>query len=155
MGKAVNTGGRSMAKIIAVCLSEKKGTKKKDIGFGILKTNRGLQGDAHAKKDWHRQVSLLDNSSIEKMRGKGLTLCPGDFAENLTTEGIELMSLPIGTKLKTKRGVELEITQIGKECHQHCQIYQQVGMCVMPLEGVFARVLKGGDVASGDELEIV
>jgi MOSC domain-containing protein YiiM len=89
------------------------------------------------------------------MRAKGLTLSPGDFAENLTTEGLELMTLPIGTRLKTGRGVEMEITQIGKECHHHCQIYRQVGMCVMPLEGVFARIIAGGEVAAGDTIEIV
>lgn len=144
-----------MAKIIAVCTSEKKGTKKRDIGCGVLEVDFGLQGDAHAKQGWHRQISLLDNSSINKMREKGLTLSPGDFAENLTTDGIELMTLPLGTKLKTSRGVELEITQIGKECHQHCQIYKQVGMCVMPLEGVFARILHGGDVAAGDDIEVI
>ncbi|TFG45223.1 MAG: MOSC domain-containing protein [Dehalococcoidia bacterium] len=144
-----------MAKIIAVCTSAKKGTKKKDIGCGVLETDFGLQGDAHATRGWHRQISLLDNSSIDKMRAKGLELSPGDFAENLTTEGIELMTLPIGTLLKTGRGVEMEITQIGKECHQHCQIYRQVGMCIMPLEGVFARIISGGDVTVGDSIEIV
>jgi len=150
-----STGDNQVAKIIAVCTSVKKGTKKKDIGCGVLETDYGLQGDAHAAKGWHRQISLLDNSSIDKMRAKGLTLTPGDFAENLTTEGIELMTLPIGTRLATNRGVQLEITQIGKECHQHCQIYRQVGMCVMPLEGVFARIIEGGEVAAGDTIEVV
>lgn len=144
-----------MAKIVAVCTSIKKGTKKKDIGRGFLEADYGIQGDAHATKGWHRQVSLLDNSSIDKMRAKGLTLSPGDFAENLTTEGLELMALPVGTRLKTGRGVELEITQIGKECHHHCQIYRQVGMCVMPLEGVFARIIQGGEVQAGDTIEVV
>ncbi|MGI2335407.1 MAG: MOSC domain-containing protein [Dehalogenimonas sp.] len=145
-----------MGKIIAVCASVKKGTKKKDIRCGVLETDYGLQGDAHATQGWHRQISLLDNSSINKMRAKGLTLTPGDFAENLTTEGLEiLMTLPIGTRLKTSQGVEMEITQIGKECHQHCQIYRQVGMCVMPLEGVFARILNGGEVAAGDTIDVI
>lgn len=144
-----------MAKIIAVCTSLKKGIKKKDIGCGVLETDYGLKGDAHAAQGSHRQLSLLDNSSIDKMRAKGLTLTPGDFAENITTEGIELMTLPIGTRLTTSRGVRLEITQIGKECHHHCQIYRQVGMCVMPLEGVFARIILGGDVAAGDTIEVV
>lgn len=144
-----------MAKIVAVCTSIKKGTKKKDIGHAFLEEDYGIQGDAHATKGWHRQISLLDNSSIDKMRAKGLTLSPGDFAENLTTEGLELMTLPVGTRLKTGRGVELEITQIGKECHHHCQIYRQVGMCVMPLEGVFARIIRGGKVKAGDTIEVV
>jgi MOSC domain-containing protein YiiM len=144
-----------MAKIVAVCTSVKKGTKKKDIGCGVLETDYGLRGDAHAAQGSHRQLSLLDNSSIDKMRAKGLTLSPGDFAENITTEGIELMTLPVGTQLATNRGVKLEITQIGKECHHHCQIYSQVGMCVMPLEGVFARIIEGGNVAAGDNIEVV
>jgi len=144
-----------MAKIVAVCTSLKKGTKKKDIGCGILETDYGLVGDAHAAAGSHRQLSLLDNSSINKMRAKGLTLVPGDFAENITTEDIELMTLPVGTRLSTSRGVKLEITQIGKECHQHCQIYKQVGMCVMPLEGVFARIIEGGEVVAGDTIEVV
>ncbi|MEL7561813.1 MOSC domain-containing protein [Dehalogenimonas sp. 4OHTPN] len=144
-----------MAKIVAVCTSKKKGTKKKDISHAFLEADYGIQGDAHATKGWHRQISLLDNSSIDKMRAKGLALSPGDFAENLTTEGLELMTLPVGTRLKTGRGVELEITQIGKECHHHCQIYRQVGMCVMPLEGVFARIVRGGEVKAGDTIEVV
>jgi MOSC domain-containing protein YiiM len=143
-----------MAKIVAVCTSVKKGTKKKDVGCGILETDYGLRGDAHAAQGSHRQLSLLDMSSVNKMREKGLTLVPGDFAENITTEGIELMTLPIGTRLATSRGVQLEITQIGKECHHHCQIYRQVGMCVMPLEGVFARIIEGGEVAAGDTIEV-
>jgi MOSC domain-containing protein YiiM len=102
-----------MGKIIGVCTSSKKGTKKRDIGSGVLKADFGLSGDAHARQGWHRQISLLDNSSIDKMRAKGLTLTAGDFAENLTTEGLELKTLPIGSRLRTSRGVELEITQIG------------------------------------------
>ena len=144
-----------MGKIIGVCTSVKKGTKKKDIGSGVLEADYGLNGDAHARAGWHRQISLLDNSSIDKMRAKGLTLQSGDFAENLTTEGLELMTLPIGSRLRTSRGVELEITQIGKECHQHCQIYHQVGMCVMPLEGVFARIITGGEIVTGDDIDVI
>jgi len=144
-----------VAKIIAVCTSVKKGTKKKDIGCGVLETDYGLQGDAHAAKGWHRQISLLDNSSIDKMRAKGLTLTPGDFAENLTVEGLELYSLPVGTKLLVGGEVVLEISQIGKTCHSGCAIFKAVGACIMPKEGVFARVIRGGKIGDGDPVEII
>lgn len=142
-----------MGKVIAVCSSEKKGTRKRNIGSAILKENWGLVGDAHAG-DWHRQVSLLAEESILKMKAKGLELEPGDFAENLTVRGLDLPSLPVGTKLVVGDGVVLEVTQIGKECHHGCAIYQQVGECIMPREGIFARVLKGGKVKVGDRIEV-
>jgi MOSC domain-containing protein YiiM len=151
MNEAIKTEG----KILSVCLSVKRGTKKKDAASGYLSEDFGLVGDAHAEAHSHRQLSLLDISSVDKMRAQGLDLTYGDFAENLTTEGLSLYTLPVGTRLVTSRGVGLEITQIGKECHHHCQIYRQVGMCVMPLEGVFARIIKGGEVHAGDSLKVV
>ena len=144
-----------MAKIIAVCKSNKKGTRKQDIVEGFLKKDYGLIGDAHADSDTHRQVSLLALSSIEKMRRLGLDLKAGDFAENLTVEGMELVSLPIGTRLALGQGVLLEVTQIGKECHTGCAIFQQIGKCIMPSEGIFAKVIKGGPVKTGDEISIL
>jgi MOSC domain-containing protein YiiM len=139
-----------MAKIIAVCTSEKKGTVKEDVREGIFQDNLGMVGDAHADCGTHRQVSLLAMSSIDKMKKLGLDVKPGDFAENLTTEGIDLVSLPVGTRLNVGKEVILEITQIGKECHSGCAIFKQVGKCIMPKEGVFARVLRGGLVKTGD-----
>lgn len=140
--------------VVAVCLSEKKGTTKHQVPEGILKTDFGLEGDAHAG-NWHRQVSLLAEESIEKMRNEGLDLGYGDFAENITTRGLVLYELPVGTQLKIGSEVLLEITQIGKECHQGCEIAQKVGHCVMPREGVFARVLTGGRVRPGDEITVL
>ena len=142
-----------MGKIIAVCTSEKKGMRKKNIGTGIMKVNFGLEGDAHGG-DWHRQISLLAMESIKKMQDKGLDVVPGDFAENLTTEGIELPTLPIGTKLRIGDKGLGEVTQIGKECHTKCAIYYQAGDCVMPKEGIFIKVLEGGPVQVGDEIEV-
>jgi MOSC domain-containing protein YiiM len=144
-----------MARVIAVCKSEKKGTKKKDVGAGLLKAEFGLVGDAHADCCTHRQVSLLAMESIDKMRALGLDVDPGDFAENLTTEDMDLVSLPVGTRISVGEQIVLEITQIGKECHTGCAIYRQVGKCIMPEEGVFARVIKGGPVRTGDRIKVV
>jgi MOSC domain-containing protein YiiM len=143
-----------MAKVIAVCTSKTKGVRKEDIKCGILKTEYGLVGDAHADSGWHRQVSLLANESIDKMRKMGYEVGPGDFAENLTCEGIELFTLPIGTCLTIGKEVLLEVSQIGKECHSGCAIFKLTGKCIMPKEGIFARVIKGGAVKTGDEIEI-
>ena len=143
-----------MGKILAVCISEHKGERKKNIGQGVLVENHGLEGDAHAG-DWHRQVSLLAMESIKKMQEKGLDVGPGDFAENLTTEGIDLVSLPIGTKLKIGEQALGEVTQIGKKCHNRCAIYYQAGDCVMPREGIFIRVLQGGPVKVDDRIEVI
>ena len=143
-----------MGKIVAVCTSEKKGMRKKNMGNGKLIEDFGLEGDAHGGP-WHRQVSLLALESIDKMRKLGLDVNPGDFAENLTTEGIDLVVLPIGTRLKIGTGAEGEVTQIGKECHNRCAIYYQAGDCVMPKEGIFIKVLKGGPVAVGDKVEVL
>ncbi|HBP66375.1 MAG TPA: MOSC domain-containing protein [Desulfosporosinus sp.] len=143
-----------MGKIIAVCTSQKKGMKKKNVGEAILKVGFGLEGDAHGG-DWHRMVSLLGVESIKKMTDKGVDVGPGDFAENLTTEGLELFTLPIGTKLKIGETSIGEVTQIGKECHTKCQIFKQLGECVMPKEGIFIRLLEGGVVRSGDSIEVM
>ncbi len=143
-----------MSKVIAVCRSDKKGTRKETVAEGTLREEYGLVGDAHADCSTHRQVSLLAKESIEKMRNLGLDVGPGDFAENLTTEGIALASLPIGTKLSVGKDVTLEITQIGKECHAGCAIFREVGKCIMPKEGVFARVIRGGVVGTGDQIGI-
>ncbi len=143
-----------MAKLVAVCTSERKGMRKKNVGEGILVPNFGLEGDAH-RGDWHRQVSLLALESIQKMQKLGLDVVPGDFAENLTTEGIDLVTLPIGTKLRIGATGLGEVTQIGKECHTKCAIYYQAGDCVMPKEGIFIRVLEGGPVAVGDAIEVM
>ena len=143
-----------MAKIIAVCTSKKKDTKKEAIAEGALKKDYGLVGDAHADSGTHRQVSLLAIESINKMRRLGIEVDPGAFAENLTCVGINLASLPVGTHLSVGKEIILEITQIGKECHTPCAIYYQVGQCVMPTEGVFARVIHGGPVSTGDTIEV-
>jgi MOSC domain-containing protein YiiM len=140
-------------KVIAVSTSEKKGEKKVNIGKGELVVNFGLKDDVHGG-DWHRQVSLLAMESIEKIRAKGLDVKPGDFAENITTEGIILHSLPIGTKMKIGESLA-EVTQIGKECHNKCNIYHTVGDCVMPREGIFVKILKGAPVAIGDRIEVI
>ena len=144
-----------MTKIIAVCKSEKKGIRKEDVAEGFLKEDYGLVGDAHADYCTHRQVSLLAIESINKMRGLGFDINPGDFAENLTTQGLEIVSLPKGTRLSVGKEVLLEITQIGKECHSACAIRRQIGKCIMPKEGVFARVIRGGFVRTGDQIERV
>lgn len=142
-----------MAEVLAVCISEKKGERKKPVEAVELRENHGIVGDAHAG-DWHRQVSLLAQESIDKMRALGLDVNAGDFAENITTKGIELVSLPIGSRLRIGETL-LEVTQIGKECHTRCAIYYQAGDCVMPKEGIFARVITGGTIRPGDGIEIV
>jgi len=139
--------------IIAVCTSERKGTRKRDVGQAELRTEWGIEGDAHAGP-WHRQVSLLAWESIQKIRELGLNVGPGSFAENITTRGINLVELPVGTRLRLGE-TEVEVTQIGKICHERCAIYYQAGDCVMPREGIFVRVLKGGTVKTGDAIEVV
>jgi len=143
-----------MSKIIAVCRSKEKGTKKEEIAEGILKEGLGLVGDAHADSSTHRQVSLLAIESINKMREAGFEVGPGDFAENLTTEGLNLHFLPISTMLSIGKDILLEITQIGKDCHSGCAIFRQIGKCIMPKEGVFARVLRDGTVRAEDEIKV-
>ena len=140
-----------MAQVVAVCISENKGERKTPVGAVELRENHGIAGDAHAG-DWHRQVSLLASESIDKMRALGLKVDSGDFAENVTTSGINLVSLPVGSRLQVGETL-LEITQIGKECHTRCAIFYQAGDCVMPKEGIFARVITGGTIKSGDVIE--
>ena len=133
--------------VVAVCISAEKGQRKTPVDAVELRENHGIVGDAHAG-EWHRQVSLLATESIAKMRALGLDVDSGDFAENITTRGIDLVSLPVGTRLAVGDTV-LEVSQIGKECHTRCAIYHQAGDCVMPKEGIFARVIKGGAVSAG------
>ncbi len=139
------------AEVVAISCSAEKGEQKTPVTSAVFKEDFGIVGDAHAG-NWHRQVSLLALESIDKMRQKGLALKDGDFAENIVTQGIDLLTLPVGTGLALGE-VRLEITQIGKECHQRCAIYEQAGDCVMPREGVFARVVKGGALRAGDPIE--
>ena len=140
-----------MGEVVAVCRSEVKGVRKQVVGSGTLVAGYGLERDAHGG-DWHRQISLLGIESIEKMQAQGAQVAPGDFAENITTRGLDLPALPIGTRLCIGRAV-IEVTQIGKECHQGCEIMNVVGSCIMPKEGIFAKVLAGGEVAAGDKIE--
>jgi MOSC domain-containing protein YiiM len=140
--------------IIAVCRSEKTGTKKEPCGAGMFIEDYGLEGDAHATRGITRQVSLLAEESIDKMRALGLELSPGDFAENLTVTGMRLLDLPVGTRLRVGEEVILEISQIGKTCHSGCAIFKAVGACVMPKEGVFARVIRNGTIRTGDSVEV-
>ena len=138
-------------KVIAVCVSQRKGTVKKNVGQAVLRADWGIEGDAHAGS-WHRQVSLLAWESIETMRARGLDVREGSFAENITTQGLELHTLPVGTRMRIGSAL-VEVTQIGKTCHDGCAIFRTVGDCVMPREGIFVRVLEGGEVAVGDEIE--
>jgi len=140
------------ATLIATCVSKNKGERKTPVSRVETKPDHGIVGDAHAG-DWHRQVSLLARESIAKMQALGLDVDKGDFAENLTTEGIDLVNLPLGTRLEVG-DCELEVTQIGKECHNRCAIYYQAGDCVMPKEGIFARVIRGGELRSGMPIRI-
>lgn len=143
-----------MASVVSVNRSEKKGMMKQPVAEGRLVPDVGLVGDAHAVGG-HRQLSLLAQESIDKMAALCKeTFTPGMFAENITTEGIELYTLPVGTRLKVG-ACGIEITQIGKQCHHHCEIYRRVGSCIMPSEGVFARVLTGGAVKAGDKIEFI
>ena len=141
-------------KIVAVSISDRKGEKKHNIDQARLKMDHGLEQDAHAG-DWHRQVSLLDMQSIARIREKGLDVDPGNFAENITTDGIRLWELPIGARLKLGGQVVVEVTQIGKECHNRCAIFHQVGDCVMPREGIFAKVLQEGTIRPGDTITVL
>jgi MOSC domain-containing protein YiiM len=151
MGQPPEVG--STGQVVAVCSSKKKGTRKRDVHRAELRPDWGIVGDAHAA-DWHRQVSLLAWESIEKMRALGLNVGAGSFAENITTVGLELTTLPIGSCLRLGEAL-VEVTQIGKVCHDRCAIYYQAGDCVMPREGIFVRVCEGGHVQAGDTIEVV
>ena len=150
----MNTNQEASGRIVAVSTSRTKGVKKKNILRGKLIKEYGLENDAHAGK-WHRQLSLLAIENIREMQQKGLDVDSGDFAENITTEGLALWKLPVGTKLSLGDNVLVEVTQIGKTCHSRCAIYHQVGDCVMPKKGIFARVLKGGIVQPGDVIQVL
>jgi MOSC domain-containing protein YiiM len=136
-------------RILSVNVSHRKGVQKTPVEEAELRAGHGIAGDAHAG-DWHRQVSLLADEDVQTMRGQGVEIACGDFAENITTEGVDLASLPVGTRLYLGQAV-MEVPQIGKECHQHCAVYQAVGDCVMPRRGIFARVLQGGRISSASE----
>jgi cyclic pyranopterin phosphate synthase len=142
-----------VACIVSVNISAEKGTKKHPVEEALLRRDHGIQGDAHAG-NWHRQISLLAQESIDRMSALGAKgLAPGIFAENITVRGLELHTLPVGTRLRLGN-CEVELTQIGKECHHHCTVYRQLGRCVMPVEGVFAKVLKGGTLKAGDQVSV-
>ena len=140
-------------RIISVNISKVTGIKKDPISSGVLVKEHGIRNDAHAGP-YHRQISLLAQESINSMREKGADVSPGSFGENLTTQGIDLPLLPVGTILTTSRGASLEVTQIGKVCHDRCAIYKAVGDCVMPREGIFVRVLEGGTISPGDTITV-
>ena len=140
--------------VAAVSVSATKGVKKNNVARIRLRVDHGVEGDAHAG-DWHRQVSLLAQESIDKMQGRGLEVKSGDFAENITTIGLNVVALPVGTRLRIGSEVVLELTQIGKQCHAGCAIMKQVGDCVMPREGVFFKVVTGGEIAPGDEIVVI
>ena len=150
----MDNGLDMMGKIVAVCLSDKKGTQKSNIGSANIVAEHGIEHDAHAGPG-HRQVSLLADESVEKMRHKGLDLTYGDFGENIITQGVDLVGLPVGTRLKLGDSVVGEVTQIGKVCHKRCAIYYQAGDCIMPREGIFIKILIGGTVSSGDPVEVL
>lgn len=140
--------------IVSIAKSKKKGTQKTVIETAHLIRDHGLEGDAHAG-DWHRQVSFLASESIEKSRKKGLDVTFGDFAENISTTGIDWKTIPIGTRFKLGRTAVIEVTQIGKECIKKCAIFYQAGDCIMPREGVFAKVIEGGIINKGDKIEMI
>jgi len=142
-------------KVVSLNISDKKGVRKKPVAEVLVKADYGIEGDAHASSEWHRQVSLLALESVKKMRDMGLDVNPGDFAENITTEGLDLVSLPLGTKINIGGAVVGEVSQIGKVCHTRCAIYYQAGDCVMPKEGIFIKVIKGGMIRVGDSVEVV
>jgi MOSC domain-containing protein YiiM len=141
-------------RVVSVNISHRKGIRKNPVGEAFIKAGFGIEGDAHASSKWHRQVSLLALESITKMQTEGLTVSPGDFAENITTAGIDLLKLTVGTKLMIGDAVEVEVSQIGKKCHTRCEIYNQAGDCIMPKEGIFVRVVKGGRVKNGDSIKV-
>jgi MOSC domain-containing protein YiiM len=151
---ATTNGSRTRGRIKAISVSKEKGTRKVNVPEAQLRTDFGIIGDAHAA-NWHRQVSLLAVESIDRMAAKGAKVSPGDFAENITTEGIDLLKLPTGSKLKLGKRVELEITQFGKKCHSRCEIFEQVGDCIMPREGIFAKVTRPGSIKVGDVIEVI
>ena len=150
MARAATTEG----KVKAISISEQRGTPKSNVPAVRLSVGLGIEGDAHAGR-WHRQLSLLGIESIAKMNARGAEVGPGDFAENITTEGIDLLRLPVGTRLRLGAECEIEVTQLGKVCHDRCEIFKRVGDCIMPREGIFAKVLKGGEIRAGDCIKVI
>jgi MOSC domain-containing protein YiiM len=146
--------GKMKGRVVSVNISGKKGIRKKPVKEAEIATGYGIKGDAHASSTWHRQISLLAIESIKKMQDLGLKVNPGDFAENITTEAIDLLRLPIGALMKIGNA-EAEVSQIGKECHTRCAIYYKTGDCVMPKEGIFVKVIKGGKIKKGDPIEVL
>ena len=144
----------SNARLVSIAISTKKGTTKTPVEEAVLVEGHGLKGDAHAGP-WHRQVSFLASESIDSARQNGMDVQFGDFAENIATIGIKWPKIPVGTRLKLGRSAILEITQIGKKCHSKCAIYHQQGDCIMPREGIFAKVIEGGPIRCGDEIAII
>lgn len=142
-----------MGQVMAVCKSEKKGTKKQNVNQAVFQVNHGMVGDAHAG-NWHRQVSLLSYDQVQAFRAKGAKVDHGDFGENLVVAGIDFKTLPVGTRLKCN-DVEMEVTQIGKECHSHCEIYKTMGDCIMPREGIFVKILHEGTICVDDDLYVL
>lgn len=141
-----------MGKILGICISEKRGTQKHQVDSAEIVVGWGIEGDAHGG-NWHRQVSMLSYEKIEEFRSRGAEVEFGAFGENLIVEGYDLKTLPLGTRFKAGEAV-LELTQVGKECHSHCQIYKVMGDCIMPREGVFTKVIEGGEIKVGDEINI-
>jgi MOSC domain-containing protein YiiM len=141
-------------KIVSIAVSKKKGTRKTVVDEAVIVENHGLQNDGHAG-DWHRQVSFLSSESIAAARERGLDVTFGDFAENIATEGIDWLTLPVGTRLQLGADALVEVTQIGKECHNKCAIYYKAGDCIMPKEGIFAKVLKGGTIRTNDPIRVI
>jgi MOSC domain-containing protein YiiM len=141
-------------KVVSINISDKKSVRKKPVQEAFLRTNFGIEGDVHASSKWHRQVSLLAIESIRRIQAMGLKVEPGDFAENITTEEIDLPKLPVGTRMTIGNAIEVEVSQIGKKCHARCEIYNQAGDCIMPKEGIFVKVLKGGKIKEGDSIKI-
>lgn len=141
-------------RIKAISVSEKKGMRKKNVPDAIVEVDHGIVGDAHAG-NWHRQISLLGFESIAQVIAQGVKVSPGDFAENITTEGINLKEIKVGDKILLGNDTEIEITQIGKKCHTKCEIFKQLGDCIMPKDGLFAKVKKNGSIKVGDEIEVI
>lgn len=141
-------------RVRALSVSDKRGTSKVNVPEAHLKAGHGILGDAHAG-DWHRQVSLLAVESVNRVVAQGTSVSPGDFGENITVEGIDLLALRVGCRLRIGSSAELEVTQLGKQCHGRCAIFERVGDCIMPRDGIFARVTKSGQARVGDVIEVV
>jgi MOSC domain-containing protein YiiM len=142
-------------RVVSINVSDRKGVRKKPVGEARVLAEHGIEGDAHASGKWQRQVSLLAMESIGKMQAMGLKVGPGDFAENITTEGIDLVALPVGTRVALGDTVLAEVSQIGKVCHSRCAIYEAAGDCVMPREGIFVKVIRGGTLKIGDPVRLL